>query len=123
MAGALYASYIRFLGPEISHPHLSFELLLYLLIGGQATLAGPVVGTLVATGLSESLQSLQEWRMVVFGLLLVLIVKFFPWGLVGAVKRLRAIKKKPLEGRVIVETMPIKPSKGEDCDANSKSFN
>lgn len=107
MAGALYASYIRFLGPDISNPNQTFDFLLYLLIGGQGTLAGPLVGTLLSTGLTEGLQSLQEWRMVVFGLLLILIVKFFPWGVAGAAKILFAKKQ------VRAEITSVKPSKGE----------
>lgn len=90
MAGALYASFIRFIGPEISSPILTFEFLLYLLVGGQATIAGPVVGTLLISGLTESLQFLQEYRLILFGSLLVLMVKFFPWGIVGFVKLLAA---------------------------------
>ncbi|MFZ5631313.1 MAG: branched-chain amino acid ABC transporter permease [Bacillota bacterium] len=94
MAGALYAGFIRFIGPDISSPILTFEFLLYLLVGGQATIAGPVVGTLLVSGLTESLQFLKEYRLVLFGALLVLIVKFFPWGIVGFIRMLAAQKRK-----------------------------
>ncbi|MHB1651720.1 MAG: branched-chain amino acid ABC transporter permease [Desulfitobacteriaceae bacterium] len=123
MAGALYAGYIRFIGPDISNPNLTFEFLLYLLVGGQATIAGPIVGTLVATGLTESLQFMQEYRMVVFGALLILIVKFFPWGLVGAAKLLwsklgnRVIKPGTSGG------VQAQPMKGESHAANDEGFN
>lgn len=83
VAGALYASFIRFIGPEISNPHLTFEFLLYLLVGGQASIMGPVLGTLVTNVLTESMQFMQEYRMLVFGALLIFIVKFFPMGAVG----------------------------------------
>ncbi|HHY59700.1 MAG TPA: branched-chain amino acid ABC transporter permease [Clostridia bacterium] len=83
VAGALYASFLRFIGPEISHPHLTFEFLVFLLVGGQASLMGPVLGTLATNVLMESMQFLQDYRMLVFGLLLMLIVKFFPMGAVG----------------------------------------
>ena len=89
IAGALYASYIRFLGPEISTHHLTFEFLLFLLIGGQATVAGPLVGTLIASVITESLQFAQEYRMVIFGLMLILIVRFFPGGAVGEARKLK----------------------------------
>ncbi|GAB6175098.1 branched-chain amino acid ABC transporter permease [Paradesulfitobacterium aromaticivorans] len=86
MAGSLYASFIRFIGPDISSPTLTFEFLLYLLAGGQGTIAGPIVGTLLMSGLTESLQFLKEYRLLLYGPLLILIVKFFPLGLVGFVK-------------------------------------
>lgn len=118
IAGALYAGYIRFIGPDISNPNLTFEFLLYLLIGGQATIAGPIVGTLVATGLTESLQFMQEYRMVVFGALLIIIVKFFPFGIVGTAmilwSKLRKRVKKPVTNA---------PLKGENHAANDEGVN
>lgn len=122
IAGALYAGYIRFIGPDISNPNLTFEFLLYLLIGGQATIAGPIVGTLVATALTESLQFMQEYRMVVFGALLIIIVKFLPLGLVGASQLLWAkhgnqvIKPKTNGG------VRAQPLKGEDHATRDKGI-
>lgn len=95
MAGSLYAMFIRFIGPEISNPVLTFEFLLYLLVGGQATLAGPVVGTLLISGLTEGLQFLQEYRLIIFGALLVLMIKFFPMGIVGFVRPALKSSKRP----------------------------
>ncbi|MFZ5642653.1 MAG: branched-chain amino acid ABC transporter permease [Bacillota bacterium] len=84
LAGALFAGYIRFLGPTMSHPNWTFEFLLMLLIGGQGTLAGPLVGSLLVNTVTESLQFMQSYRYVVFGPLLILSVMFFPRGMVGA---------------------------------------
>ena len=99
LAGGLYASYIRFIGPDISGPNMTFEFLLYLLVGGQATIAGPIVGTLVASSLTEGLQFMQEYRMIVYGVLLMLISKFFPLGIVGATLILWARFKRKLAQR------------------------
>ena len=120
IAGALFAGYIRFIGPDISSPHLTFELLLFLLIGGQATIAGPLVGTLIATGLTESLQFMQEYRMVVFGALLIIIVKFFPGGLVGAAMKLKTKIEKRMNK---VNKSENALSKGENHAAKNRGFN
>lgn len=101
VAGALYAAFIRFIGPEISNPHLTFEFLLYLLVGGQASIAGPVIGTLVTSLLTESLQFMQEYRMLVFGALLILIVKFFPMGTVGACQLVKGKLQRRLRNRAV----------------------
>jgi branched-chain amino acid transport system permease protein len=85
LAGALYASFIRFIGPDIASITLGFEMLMYLIIGGIGTLAGPLVGTLLAVWLTQSLQFLQEYRMVVFGPVLILLVIFYPQGIVGGI--------------------------------------
>ncbi|PTX55152.1 amino acid/amide ABC transporter membrane protein 2 (HAAT family) [Melghirimyces profundicolus] len=85
LAGALYASFVRFIGPDIASIVLGFEMLMYLIIGGIGTLAGPLVGTLLMVWLTQSLQFLQDSRMVLFGPVLVLLVIFYPQGIVGGI--------------------------------------
>ncbi|WP_181347076.1 branched-chain amino acid ABC transporter permease [Thalassobacillus sp. CUG 92003] len=84
LAGALYASFIRFIGPDIGYITIIFDLLTYLLVGGIGTLAGPVVGTFLVVWVSQSLQFLQDYRMLIFGPLLTLLIIFYPRGIVGA---------------------------------------
>lgn len=83
VAGALYAGFLRFLGPEIASTSIMFDLLMYLIVGGIGTLSGPVVGTLLVVLLSQNLQFLEDYRMLIFGPFLVLLVLFSPRGLVG----------------------------------------
>ncbi|WP_085993025.1 branched-chain amino acid ABC transporter permease [Oceanobacillus senegalensis] len=83
LAGALYASFIRFLGPEIGSTNITFDLLMYLIVGGIGTISGPIVGTILIVWLSQNLQFLQDYRMLIFGPLLVLLIIFAPRGLVG----------------------------------------
>ncbi|MFM1653838.1 branched-chain amino acid ABC transporter permease [Brevibacillus sp. B_LB10_24] len=87
LAGALYAGYIRFLGPDIANVEHTFDMLLYLLVGGIGTLWGPLVGTALVTVLMQWLQSWQEYRMIVFGPILVILVMFLPYGIIGAFVR------------------------------------
>lgn len=84
LAGVLYASLHRFLGPDIAHLPMVFEFLMFLIVGGLGTLSGPIVGTLLITWVTQFLQGLEEYRMLIFGPLLTLIVIFYPSGLVGA---------------------------------------
>ena len=51
---------------------------------GIGTLMGPLLGTLAITWLTQSLQFLEEYRMIVFGPMLVVLVIFFPKGVVGS---------------------------------------
>lgn len=84
LSGALYASFIRFIGPDIGNIVITFDLLTFLLIGGIGTLSGPVVGTVLIVWLSQQLQFLQDYRMLIFGPLLTLLIIFYPRGIVGA---------------------------------------
>lgn len=100
IAGGLYAGYVRFLGPDLAGTHYTFDMITYLLVGGIGTLMGPVAGSLLVAWVTQSLQFLQDYRMVVFGPLLVLLVIFFPHGIVGFYykKRMeREMKKRAAE--------------------------
>lgn len=90
VAGALYASFLRFIGPEIGTLFLGFEMLIYLVIGGLGTLSGPVIGTLLIVFITQTLQFMQEYRMLIFGPILLIIVIFYPNGIVGAWRQLKA---------------------------------
>ncbi|TPG44764.1 ABC transporter permease [Roseomonas nepalensis] len=71
----------------ISIPH-SVEALLMVLLGGLQTVAGPIVGALVYTGLADLLvRSTDLWRLVL-GAVIVLLVTAFPEGIAGAARRL-----------------------------------
>jgi branched-chain amino acid transport system permease protein len=83
LSGALYASFIRFIGPDIAYISITFDLLTFLLVGGIGTLSGPIVGTLLIVWISQHLQFLQDYRMLIFGPVLTLLIIFYPRGIVG----------------------------------------
>ncbi|RZI65644.1 MAG: branched-chain amino acid ABC transporter permease, partial [Variovorax sp.] len=89
-AGALYAGQVRFLGPDLASEVVTFDLVMFVLVGGVGTLLGPLVGTVLVTYLTQSLQFLQDYRMVVFGPLLIALIIFMPDGLVGTWLKRRA---------------------------------
>jgi branched-chain amino acid transport system permease protein len=84
LAGGLFAGFIGFLGPESANVETTFNTLLYVMVGGIGSLSGPVVGTFIVYGLSQLLAVLQQYQMVIFGLALVLLIRFMPSGLAGA---------------------------------------
>ena len=83
LAGGLYAGVFRFIGPDMAEVVHTFDIITYLLVGGIGTLMGPLVGTMAITWLTQAVQSFEEYRMIVFGPLLVLLVIFMPKGVVG----------------------------------------
>ncbi|SMB89083.1 branched-chain amino acid ABC transporter permease [Deinococcus hopiensis] len=82
-AGGLYAAYVGFLGSAVTGPTTTFTVLLYLLVGGVGTLAGPLVGTTLIFVALQFMKGLQDSQYLVFGPLLVLLVLFAPQGLAG----------------------------------------
>ncbi len=83
LAGGLYAGVVRFIGPAEAEVVHTFDIITYLLVGGIGTLMGPLVGTMMITWLTQAVQSFEEYRMIVFGPMLVLLVIFMPKGVVG----------------------------------------
>lgn len=90
LSGGLYAAFVRFIGPDISYINVTFDMLTYLIVGGIGTLSGPLIGTLIVVWLSQYLQFLQDYRMLIFGPLLTLLIIFYPRGIAGGYQIWRA---------------------------------
>jgi branched-chain amino acid transport system permease protein len=84
LAGGLYAGFVRFLGPGIAGVEHTFDMTMYMLVGGIGTLLGPLLGSIGVPWLTQYLQFLQDYRFIVFGPLLILLVIFVPHGVVGS---------------------------------------
>jgi branched-chain amino acid transport system permease protein len=83
LAGVLYASYLGYIGPGMSSVAMTFRMLLFLMLGGAGSLAGPLVGTLLISMAMQALQVFEQYQLVLLGPLLVVIMIFFPNGLAG----------------------------------------
>jgi len=94
VGGVLYASYIGFLSPEITDYHVSFDALIYVMIGGVGTIVGPIIGTLLFVTIPETLHVAAEFRLLLYGLILIVMIIYLPRGIVGWVKDLKGRKKK-----------------------------
>jgi len=90
LAGGLYASYIGFLSPDISDFHVTFEVLIQVMFGGIGTMAGPIIGATILPVISETLHALAAYRMVAYGIMLIVVIIFLPTGIMGGLKILWA---------------------------------
>lgn len=99
LAGGLYSTYIGFLGPAVVNVPSTFEMLIYLLVGGMGSLSGPLVGSILVTILFQGLQEFEAYRLVILGPIVILIIIFFPRGLAGlwgsVVSRISARRSSP----------------------------
>ena len=89
VAGVLYAHFAKILTPDEFGIFESVSFLLMLIIGGSGSVAGSVVGAATYTILPEALRVMADYRLIVFGGILIFIVIFSPGGLVGAWQQLR----------------------------------
>jgi branched-chain amino acid transport system permease protein len=81
LAGTLNAHLTFFIGPNEFGFDRGVEILTMTILGGINSLFGPVIGALIITLLPELLRSFKDYRAVVNGLILVVIVLFLPKGL------------------------------------------
>jgi branched-chain amino acid transport system permease protein len=83
IGGCLYAHYEHFISPYSFTTGQSFDLVIMVIVGGMGTLMGPVIGAILLTFIPELLHSIKDYRMVIYGLMLMLVIIYMPHGLAG----------------------------------------
>lgn len=88
-AGAAYALLFSYVGSTFASIQYSIFPLLWVLVGGVGTVIGPLVGTLLMFYLVDISSGYTSSYMVVVGVALVLLVLWFPKGIVGTLREKR----------------------------------
>jgi len=83
LSGSLYAHYLSFISPKTFDIFFSVELVAMCLFGGKSSLWGAVLGAGTLTPLPYLLSAFDEYRDLLYGGLLVLVLVLFPEGLTG----------------------------------------
>lgn len=83
LAGGLLAHYITFIQPAIFSMDLSSLITAGVVCGGMGSLTGPFVAMALFIVIPELFRGLALWRLVLYGVLLVVIINFRPKGLFG----------------------------------------
>jgi len=81
-AGSLYAHFKLYVSPEIIARTTSILFLCMLLFGGRASIIGPLIGASVLTIVNESLRAASTYQLLLYGILLMLILLFMPYGII-----------------------------------------
>ncbi|MGQ0664820.1 MAG: branched-chain amino acid ABC transporter permease [Pseudomonadota bacterium] len=94
VGGVVYAQHYLYIDPGIAYgPGVSVEILLVPIIGGMGTVLGPLVGSAVLQGAGELARRLMGeapgLSLAFYGVLLVVMVRFLPDGLIGLLGRAR----------------------------------
>ena len=96
--GGLYVSYVSVLCPGDLTVSLTVNLLVMLFLGGVGSLRGVLAGAVAFTALPEVLRMAPTWRMVIYGLLLLVIVIRAPDGLEGLLQRRAGLGRRATPG-------------------------
>lgn len=84
LAGCFYPGFVGTLVPDAFGIVESFTMLAMVIVGGMGTMIGPVIGAVVLTFLPEVLRGFGDFRLIVYGLALTLVVLFMPGGILQA---------------------------------------
>jgi len=93
ISGGLYAYFFQFLSPDMVGVPVSLQMLAMLVIGGEGTLFGPLIGVFLITLLPIFFEALQEYKTLGTGLLLIVVTLYLPNGIFGGLAVLLSRKK------------------------------
>ncbi len=98
LAGAGYAHYNQVLAPTSFDLTASLWLVMYVLIGGISSFAGPIIGTAILVLIPEFLRGLKMYSPYISAGILLIVVYFMPWGLTSLPRLLSArLRRKKAE--------------------------
>ncbi|WP_026572600.1 branched-chain amino acid ABC transporter permease [Bacillus sp. UNC438CL73TsuS30] len=83
VAGALYAHNFYIIQPTNFGFLKSFDILIFVVLGGLGSMSGAVIAAILLTIISTFLQGFPEVRMIVYSLVLVIMMLYRPQGLLG----------------------------------------
>jgi branched-chain amino acid transport system permease protein len=83
IAGALMAQYMTFIRPAMFNMTKSTDITIMVIFGGLGSISGSIVGAIFLTALPEVFRTFAQWRLVVYGLAVIVIMVARPQGLMG----------------------------------------
>jgi branched-chain amino acid transport system permease protein len=97
LSGFLFASRGGFIEPEQFNAQLSILFVAMVVVGGSGNMAGVALGAFLLAYLPERFRDFAEWRFLVFGLALVIVMLLRPQGLIPSRRRARELKDRQEE--------------------------
>ena len=97
--GALFAHLQNFINPDNFQFFTSVFFLLAILFGGAGTLIGPVIGAAFLTILPETLHEAEHFRLVLYGIIILVTLFVFPRGIAGLIPAAPRSFRPPVQGR------------------------
>ena len=104
LGGAIQGHYMLVISPHDLGFFVSLNFIIFLLFGGLQTLWGPVFGAVLLTALPEMLRFTNEYRLILYGLIIVLVVLLRPDGLLTRTPTGRAVR---ILGYTLVPARPV----------------
>lgn len=85
VSGALMAHFYSYINHETFPAPVSLLILTMIILGGLGNVSGAILGAVALVGLPEIFRATAEYRMLIYGVALLLLIRFRPQGLLGTV--------------------------------------
>lgn len=95
LAGSLYAHYITVITPKSCDIMYSIQVVIMVIVGGLGSIWGSLFGAALLTLLTEILHVMEKFNVVALGLILMLVMIFFPEGLIPGILNFIVGKRGP----------------------------
>lgn len=106
VAATLFVQYIGMVAPAYFSLHYIVLPLVAVVVGGIGSPVGAVIGGAFIFVLPHVLVAVQEWHNLAYGVILILMLRFAPWGIVGAGQRLLSLVQTARARRSVVDGSP-----------------
>lgn len=103
LSGSLYAHYTKYISPTPFALDYSLNAILAVILGGSGTIVGPIIGSFLLIFLPEYLRIAEEYRLVIYSLLLILITIYAPKGVIHLLQMAWSAVEKRLRKQPKVE--------------------
>lgn len=106
--GAIMALRWTYIDPTVAfNPLITFQVTIMAILGGWEDFRGPIIGAATLTLISEALGMKYPYHyMAILGIMLILLMKFLPMGLLGAMGEFRALRDATQKGRLKAGAFP-----------------
>lgn len=94
VAGGLYGFYLTVVDPTIFGFYFTQAMLVIVVVGGRGSFWGVTLSAIVLSAAPEALRWANEWRLIAYGVVLVVVVLTMPGGFAGLVKQRLSVRRR-----------------------------
>ncbi|MCC5910485.1 MAG: branched-chain amino acid ABC transporter permease [Clostridiaceae bacterium] len=86
LAGSFYAHYVTYIDPQSFTFNESIQVLSMVVLGGMGSMPGAIIGSVILTWAPEMLRFLEDYRMIMYGAILIVMMPIRPQGILGGIR-------------------------------------
>ena len=98
VAGGLYGFYLSVVDPTVFGFYFTQAILVIVVVGGRGSFWGVTIAAVLVSAAPEALRWADEWRLITYGIVLIVVVLVMPGGFAGALKARGGLRRRRVAG-------------------------